>query len=217
MFLNYFTKKVFKACLLLFFSLMFCSIAQAEEVKYFSSWDCGYSYIKFNENCKFVHEMGNNDFAKAWSYYEVHYEDGKLINAVWFQKSKFNENPPAHSYSTGGVPIVGGKLEFDSKERIIIDETLERVIIEGTFQQYRLCKYKYGKQVEERKCYDKNDYLFDETISYYENNILVKTLGYERGKKLNHYTTLDHKTWIIKTFSPDHKLLEEKNIGWYFD
>lgn len=182
--------------------LMFSSIAEAEEVKYFDKLYCG--IFKYDDKCKFWQELDSSDLAKAWGYYEVHYKDGKLTNAIRVNKSKLDEEPPA----------VAEKLEFNCEGRLIFHETN---LHEHSQYDPILYKRSYNQQNYDLRIYDKVGKLMAWESHIYKDNLLVKRLVYDESEKLKKYSTFDHDSFIEKVFTPDHKFLEERDMGRYFD
>lgn len=183
------------------FFLMFYSIAEAKKVKYFGVGNCG--IFKYDDKCKFRRQIDRSDLAKAWGYFEVHYKEGKMTNAILVNKSKLNEETPS----------VAEKLEFDSKERLILHE----YNLHGQYPgDYELCKLSYDKQIKETRCYDKQRKLRKRESSIYKDNFLVKSSRYDESGKLKQYSTFDHEAMIEKVFTPDHKLLQEREMLFYF-
>lgn len=190
--------KCFYSCGLFFcLFLMFYSFAEAEEVRYFGKLNCG--IFKYDDKCKFWEEIGSSDLAKAWGYLEVHYKEGKMTNFIRVEKSKLGEEPPP----------VAEKLEFDSKERIILSE---HNLHDQARYDYKLCKSSYNKQIRETRCYDRKGKLKDSESYIYKDNILIKSQWYDASGKLKQYSTYDHNTGIVKTFTPDHKLQRENDM-----
>ncbi len=195
-------KRVY-CCGLFFCSfLMFSSFAEAEEVKYFGRMSCG--IFKYDDKCKFGGEVGSGDLAKAWGYYEVHYKEGKLINAIRVHKFELDEKPPS----------VSEKLEFDCKGRIILQEMN---LHDHSRYDYRVYKWSYNKQIHDMRSYDRKGKFMGRESSIYKDNMLVKRLAYDESGKLKQYSTFEHETMIEKVFTPDHKFLEDRYMDRYLD
>jgi len=182
--------------------LLFSSVAEAEEVKYFGKLNCG--FFKYDDKCKFWQEIDSSDLAKAWGYYAVQYKDGKPTNAVRVNKFKLDQEPPP----------VSEKLEFNSKGRLIFQETN---LHEHSQYDPILYKRSYNQQSFDLRYFDKKGKLIGRESHIYRDNTLVKRLVYDESEKLIKYSTFDHETFIEKVFTPDHKFLEERDMHRYFD
>jgi hypothetical protein len=182
--------------------LLFSSIVEAEEVKYFGGMSCG--IFKYDDKCIFGREIDSSDLAKAWGYYEVHYKDGQLTNAIRVNKFKLDEEPPS----------VSEKLEFNCEGRLIYQETN---LHEHSQYDPILYKRSYNQQNYDLQIYDKAGKLMVRESHIYKDNMLVKRLVYDESEKLIEYSTFNHDSFIEKVFTPDHKLQEERDMGRYFD
>lgn len=185
----------------LFFCLIFVfpSLSQAGDVKYFLQSGCT-KYFEFDTKCNYVEEINENQLADTGDYYKVHYDNEQLTHA--FRISNEDNKATVHS-----------EFIYDSKERL----TLYEVFLDDypLFENYELCKISYGTQVKESRCYDKKGKLQYKTISHFENNLLLKSDGYDGSGNLKEYSTFDHETWTEKSFTPDGKLKEERSMHWY--
>jgi hypothetical protein len=188
--------------------LMFSSIAEAEEVKYFRSLNCG--IFKYDDKCDFWREVDSSDIAKTLD----HYKEGKQTKATRFKKSKFYEKLPL-DYSIEEDPtVVVEKLEFDCNERIVLHEMNPH---DQFRYDHRIYKWSYKKQAYDVRSYDKKGKLVDIESHIYKDNMLVNRSWYDESEKLMEYSTFDHETMIEKIFSPDHKLLDEIGMIMYLD
>ena len=215
--------KWFFGALLFFFCLSFFpAITQAQTVKYF--WKLSCNLLAYEDNCPFVRETKVNELEKGWSYYIVGYLGGIRKSAVKIA------NFQMEMYSEDWEPTLSERLEFDAIGRLIIHEFNLHIPNKENFKNvhpglrntdflydYELCKFTYGKQIKETRCYDKKGKLKNRESYSFKGSLLEKRLVYDESDRIKAYSIYDHQTFIEKEFTPEHKLLEERDMRSYLD
>jgi hypothetical protein len=220
-------------------------ISQGHIVKYFGSLDCddpnyidsdhkcGHSapwipppaYYSCQENeyqyprkCNFSDDFiaDANAFIKPRMYYEVYYENDKLLYANEFVNVTLkNDSSLQKSMQIEkGNYLIERKYEYDSNGRVI------RIITNPDKHQalggHGVRKTIYGGQIIEESYVrsEGNESFYEKWVKTYKNDLLVKRSLYGGpNDKLWEYTLYDHKAGTFKLFNGKHQVEDEGHLG----
>lgn len=196
--------------LVLFLLVILGSLAQAEEVKYFDYKHCQFSFYFYDDNCLFGNEIQKNEIMKFPDYWEVHFNEGKMIYANYFSIfDKVIDN----SIIAIDKPIIKEKVEFDSFNRIVVST------VNLKNGEYEINKYEYDgymttffKQTIISSHFGKNGNFHGKTISIFKNNLLIKRLWFDEMDNFTGYINFDLKKLTMKRYNSNHELEEESDM-----
>jgi len=205
MLLNNFSKITSKVIMFLFLWIVWLSPVQAEEIRYFledpvgienalSPLDCGHPF-KFGGRCKFKFKVDMTRFKQLGHYWIAYYKKGKITKAIKMI------NPPEFHPSAGKVIIIGRK-EFDSQERLVLEETLPN---DFGWMNYFLKKIIYLDGTREASVYSRDGTLRWKDVTNYKNGKALKTFHYDEKDDLVGYGIHHFKEWETQYYSPDHE------------